>query len=255
MYLSIIIPAYNEGKRIGKTLKMIHAYLKDTSYTYEVLVVNDGSKDDTRKVVEEAMKSMPYLHLLDLPKNGGKGYAVQQGILASKGSYCLFTDADNSTSIDQVEKLFPYLMDGYDIVVSSRHAPGAKIVLPQSKLRIFLGSIFRLIVKTIVPLGINDTQNGFKLFTRAAAFTIFSQQRIFRWAFDVEVLAIAKRLGFKAKEVGIHWINNDQSQMRLKGMIYMLLEILVVRIHLWTGTYYRPVNIPIPSSRIYLVNR
>ncbi len=243
MHLSIIIPAYNEAKRISKTLRAVDAYLRNKNYAYEIIVSNDGSKDGTAAVVQKLTSEILHLRLLDLPKNGGKGYAVQQGILASSGNFCLFTDADNSTSIEQVEKLMPYIAEGYDIVVSSRHAEGAVIAVPQPKTRIFLGTVFRLFVGTLIPTGVYDTQNGFKLFTRQAAFTIFSQQRVFRWAFDVEVLAIAKKLGFKIKEVGITWENDEASQMNFKGMVNSVWELLIVRKNLWTGKYYKPVNI------------
>ncbi len=140
--------------------------------------------------------------------------------------------------------MIPRVTEGYDVVVSSRHLKDSVITTKQPPLRVFLGHMFRLFVATIVPLGLKDTQNGFKLFTRWAAFTIFSQQRIFRWAFDVEVLAIAKRLGFKIKEIPIVWKNDDRSQMNFKGMLNMIIEVLAVRKNLLTGRYYRPVNIP-----------
>lgn len=250
MYLSIIVPAYNEEKRIPRTLRAIHSYMSKQDYDYEIIVANDGSKDHTKEVVLELTKEIPHLIFLDLPKNGGKGYAVQQGILSSKGDFCLFTDADNSTSIEQIEKLLPFIAQGYDIVVSSRHAPGANILIPQPKMRIILGTLFRTFVGILLPTGVYDTQNGFKLFTRPAAFTIFSQQRVFRWAFDVEVLSIAKKLGFNIKEVGITWKNDEASQMNFKGMVNSIWELFIVRKNLWTGTYYKPVNIPLHTTEV-----
>ncbi len=243
MYLSVIIPAYNEEKRISTTLIAVNAYLSQQSYEYEILVANDGSTDKTTEIVEGFQKTIKNLALITIPKNGGKGYAVQQGILASHGDYCLFMDADNSTSIEQVEKLLAAVQQGFDVVVSSRYIKGAVITVPQPPHRVFLSSVFKFFVRALIPTTIKDTQNGFKLFRRPAAFTIFSQQRVFRWAFDVEILAIARKLNFKIKEVPIIWKNDDRSQMNFKGMVNMALEVLAVRKNLWMGHYYRPVNI------------
>jgi len=244
MYLSIIIPAYNEAERIPETLRAVDQYMKTKNWEYEIIVVNDGSKDATGEVVESMRGEISHLYFLNLEVNKGKGHAVQQGMLASNGDLCLFMDADHSTNISELEKMIGAINEGNDIAVSSRHLPDSVITVKQPPLRVFLGHMFRVFVGMIVPLGIRDTQNGFKLFTRWAAFTIFSQQRVYRWAFDVEVLAIAKKLGFSIKEVPIVWKNDDRSQMNLKGMINMLFEVLTVRKNLLTGHYYRPVNIP-----------
>lgn len=250
MYLSIIIPAYNEAKRIGNTLQAVNTYMQKKDWEYEILVVNDGSKDNTAEVVQGLRSSVKHLYLIDLKENRGKGHAVQQGILASNGDLCLFMDADHSTTIDQIERMIPQIANGYDLVVSSRHLKDSVIAVKQPPHRVFLGNMFRLFVSMVVPIGVKDTQNGFKLFTRWAAFTIFSQQRVYRWAFDVEVLAIAKRLGFKIKEVPVTWKNDERSQMNFKGMVSMLLEVFIVRKNLWTGRYYRPVNIPNMDYRV-----
>lgn len=250
MYLSIIIPAYNESERIGETLRAVDSYMQKKNWEYEIIVVNDGSKDNTKEVVEKLKHDVHHLYLTNLEENRGKGHAVQQGMLASNGDLCLFMDADHSTTIEHIEKMIPMVAEGYDVVISSRHLKDSVITVKQPAIRVFLGHMFRLFVSTVVPIGVKDTQNGFKLFTRWAAFTIFSQQRVFRWAFDVEVLAIAKRLGFGIKEVPITWKNDDRSQMNFKGMINMLLEVFTVRKNLLTGHYYRPVNIPNVGYRV-----
>jgi dolichyl-phosphate beta-glucosyltransferase len=162
---------------------------------------------------------------------------VQQGMLSAQGDYRLFTDADNSTTVDQVENLLPYFEQGYDVVVGSRRIKGANIAVKQGALRDFLGGIFRLIVYVLVPLGVRDSQAGFKMFSKKAAEIVFPKQTIFRWAFDVEILAIAKKLGFRIKEVPIRWINDAESHVKLSGMVRMLFEVLRIRWNLWTNKY------------------
>lgn len=237
MFLSVIIPTYNEEKRIAKTLLSINNYLSGQNYEYEILVVNDGSKDTTNEVVGSLGSKIKNLKLIDNKENHGKGWAVRQGMLAASGQYRLFTDADNSTTVDQVESFLPYLEQGYDIVVGSRRISGAQIKVHQSFIRDFLGGVFRLIVHALVPLSVTDSQAGFKIFSKKAAEVIFSKQKIFRWAFDVEILAIARKFGFKIKEAPIIWINDEQSRVKLGGMVKMLFEVLQVRLNLWLGRY------------------
>ncbi len=237
MHLSVIIPAYNEEKRIEKTLLSVDEYLSKQSYDYEILVVNDGSKDGTAEAVENLKSQISNLKSLDNRKNHGKGWVVKQGMLAAQGDHRLFMDADNSTTADQVENFFPFFGQGYDIVIGSRRLRSSVIAVKQPWVRDFLGGVFRLIVQTLVPLGIKDSQAGFKVFSKKAAVAIFPKQTIFRWAFDVEVLAIAKKLGFRIKEVPIKWVNDAESHVKLGGMVRMLFEVLRVRWNLWTGKY------------------
>ncbi len=232
MYLSVIIPCYNEEKRIGKTLEAIHSYLKNQPYQSEIIVVDNGSTDSTAQIVNGFQNSIPNLNILT-EKSHGKGWAVKQGMLFSKGDYRLFTDADNSTDIAQVEKLFKYIHQGYDVVISSRKVAGAILTQAQPISRIWLGNIFAWFVRLVIPLGnIRDTQNGFKLFSSRVASKIFAEQTIYHWAFDVEVLALAKKFGFKIKEVPITWVNDERSKMNIKGMVQMIFEIILIRLHL-----------------------
>ncbi|MBI2063696.1 MAG: glycosyltransferase family 2 protein [Candidatus Yanofskybacteria bacterium] len=237
MYLSIIIPAYNEEKRIEKTLLSVHAYLSRQNYDYEVLVVSDGSKDKTVDLVSSLSSQVKNLKIIDNKQNHGKGWAVQRGMLEAQGDYRLFMDADNSTTIDQVEGFLPFFSQGYDIVIGSRRTVGADIAVKQPWTRDFLGGAFRFIVHTLVPLRVKDSQAGFKAFTRKATEAVFAKQTIFRWAFDVEILAIARKLGFKIKEAPIRWVNDTESKVKLSGMIKMLFEVLQVRWNLWANKY------------------
>ncbi|MDO8654959.1 MAG: glycosyltransferase family 2 protein, partial [bacterium] len=237
---SVIIPAYNEAERIPSTLKAVDEYLRKQSYDYEILVVNDGSKDNTADVVQQMTGSVKDLRLVDRNENRGKGYSVKQGMLAATGDFRLFMDADNSTSVDQVERMWKEFEKGFEVVIGSRDIKGAELPVPQSWVRRRLGDIFNLIVQTISGLwGMWDTQCGFKGFTRKAAEELFSRATIDRWAFDVEILVLAKKRKYKIQEVPVRWINDPNSRVKLSGMIKMLFEVLKIRINLWKGIYGR----------------
>lgn len=246
IYLSVIIPAYNEEKRLPKTLAEIDKYLKKQNYpsvgsgqgNYEILVVNDGSKDKTAEVVRDLMADVKNLRLIDNKENNGKGYVVRQGILEAKGKYRLFTDADNSTSIDQVEKMWPEFERGYEVVIGSRDIKGAVLPIPQSWSRRRIGDIFNLLVQIICGLWrIWDTQCGFKAFSKRAAEDIFPKCKINRFAFDPEILVIAKKLGYKIKEIPVIWINDPESKVKLKNMIKMGLDLIKIRWNLISHKY------------------
>ena len=189
MKLSVIIPAYNEEKRIASTLQNINEYLQKQSYQYEILVLVDGAKDNTAQVVRDLETNMPNARLIDNKENKGKGGVVRQGMLEATGDVRMFMDADNSTTVDHIEKFLPFFEEGYDIVIGSRRIKGSDIAVHQPFIRDFLGGVFRLIVHSIVPLGVTDSQCGFKAFSASATETIFPKQTIMRWAFDVEILA------------------------------------------------------------------
>ena len=228
IYLSVVIPAYNEEKRLPGTLKKISAYLKTQPYSYEIIVVSDGSKDKTAAAANGL--DIKNLTVIDNKENHGKGFVVRQGMLKAKGKYRLFTDADNATSVDQVEKMWSKFSEGFQIVIGSRDIKGANIAVSQPWWRVFLGNIFNLIVQIISGLwGIWDTQCGFKGFTSRAAEDIFSRCRMDRFAFDVEVLSIARILKYKTKEIPVTWINDAESKVNFKSMIKMLFEVLQIR--------------------------
>ena len=239
MYLSIIIPAYNEEKRLPKTLIEIDKYLREQNYEYEIIIVNDGSKDKTAETVKELFSEIRNLKLIDNKENHGKGFVVRQGLLEAKGKYKLFTDADNSTSINQVEKMWPEFEKGYDIVIGSRDVKGAVLDPPQSWIRkVILGEGFKLFRKIIVGLWkIQDTQCGFKALTAKSADDILPKCRINRWAFDPEILVIGKKLGYKIKEVPVVWVNDPDSKVKFKGMMKMGFDLIKVKWNLITRKY------------------
>ncbi|MBI1974975.1 MAG: glycosyltransferase family 2 protein [Parcubacteria group bacterium] len=238
-YLSVIIPAYNEAERLPRTLRAVDEYLVRQPFTYEIIVVNDGAHDNTAEVVRSLKASIRNLKLIDNTENHGKGWVVKQGLLAALGEIRLFMDADNSTSVDHVERMLPLFQQGCDVVIGSRRVKGAKIAVHQSFLREQIGRVFNLIVRIIAGLPYIDTQAGFKAFTVAATEAIFPRQILSRWAFDVEVLVIARRLGFKICEVPITWVNDPKTTVKLRGMIMMFFEVLAVRWNLLRGIYHK----------------
>ena len=238
MYLSIIIPAYNEEKVIAKTLAEADKYLRGQKYEYEIIVISDGAKDRTAEIVEDLLGQIPNLKLINNKENHGKGFVVRQAMLAAQGQYRLFTDADNATTIEQAEKLLPYFKQGYDIVIGSRDARGAVITNPQPWYRRIMGEVFNLMVQIITGLwGIWDSQCGFKMLTSKATQDILPKCRIDRWAFDPEILLVGKKMGYKIKEVPIIWANNPDSKVKLRSTIKMGLDLVKIRINSVMGKY------------------
>lgn len=238
IHLSVVIPAYNEGKKLPHTLPKMYDYLKQQSYDWEILVVSDGSKDNTAQVVRDLSSQIENLRLIDNKENNGKGYVVKQGMLAAKGEYRLFTDADNSTSIDHIERMWPEFKKGHDVVIGSRDIEGAKLAVPQPFWRIMIGNTFNLMVQLMCGLwGIPDTQCGFKGFSEKAAVDIFSRTRVSRFAFDPEILVIAKKMDYKIKEVPVTWVNDKRSSVKFKSMMKMLLDLFEIRLNMIKGLY------------------
>jgi dolichyl-phosphate beta-glucosyltransferase len=230
-FLSVVIPAFNEEGRIGPTLARLEAYLKSRPWTSEVIVVDDGSTDGTAAVAGESLRSSSAGRLIVLPKNLGKGAAVRRGVLEAGGRLVLFTDADLSTPIEEVEKLLPWIEQGFDIVIGSRALPGCDIQVRQKRLREWMGKTFNLLVRLFVIRGIPDTQCGFKLFRSEAARDVFSRVRARGFGFDVEALYIARRLGLAVRQVPVIWCNSPESKVRLiGGSAGMVRDILLVRV-------------------------
>lgn len=226
--LSIVIPTFNEADRIGATLDTVLAYIATLPFASEVVVVDDGSSDQTTSIVRTRMRDVAHFALFEMRRNHGKGAAVCKGMLCARGAWRLFMDADSSTSIEQFERLRPFLQAGIPVVVGSRTAHGALIARPQPPLRRLAGWIFRTTVRVAFALPVTDTQNGFKAFSAHAAEQIFSRVSTQRWAFDIEVLAIAKQLSFVILEVPIEWLNDQQSRMTAADALRMGFDLFKV---------------------------
>ena len=236
-YLSVIIPAYNEVKRLPETLIDIDAKLARAKYSYEILVINDGSTDETVEMVKRFSHIIKNLRLVDNEKNKGKGGVVRQGMLEARGDYRLFTDADNSTTVDQFDNMIPFFKEGYDVVIGSRDVKGAELHPAQPFYKRILGNAGNIFIQVLLLPGIWDTQCGFKCFTRIAAEKVFPLQRINGWGFDVEILALSKALGFRMKEIPVVWVNDLRSQVKLSAYIKVLIETTKVRLWLWQDAY------------------
>src|SRR3989344_2145997 len=236
-YLSVIVPAYNEADRLPLTLVDIDRHLSTKTYTYEIIAVDDGSSDGTQEVAKKFMKLIPDLRVIGYKDNQGKGNAVKMGMLEAKGKYRLFTDADNSTSIDHFDKMIPVLKEGYDIVICSRDVKGSQMHPPQSLLKRMLGNMGNLFIQVLLLPGIRDPQCGFKVFSEEAALKIFALQRIKRWGFDIEALALGKRMGYKIKEIPVYWVNDADSRVKPLAYFQVLFETVKVRWWLWRRVY------------------
>lgn len=237
-YLSIVVPAYNEESRLVPSLQKIHDYLDSRNYDYELIVVSDGSTDRTAEVARRwCLPGFP-LTVIDRKENRGKGYTVREGFERAGGRYVLFSDADLSTPIEEVEKLLPFFQQGFDVVIGSRSLKDSQVLVHQPWYRELMGKIFNRIVQGLAVPGIIDTQCGFKCFSRDAVKKVFPICRIDGFAFDVEILYLARKLGFKIKEVPIRWIDSPRSTISPIGdSLRMFRDILQVRLNDWRGFY------------------
>lgn len=243
--LSVVVPAYNEEERLGATLDRMIAYLSGCPREWEILVVDDGSKDGTTALVEAAAKKHPEVRLLKNDRNRGKGYTVKNGMLSATGDAVLFSDADLSSPIEEVEKLIPHLEHDHDVVIGSRDIIGSKIEVPQPLFRRVMGYSFMVLRDWIAVSGFRDTQCGFKLFRREAAQKIFPQSRVDGFCFDVEILAIAKSMGFRMCEIPVIWRNDDRSKVNPIGdPLKMFLDLFRIRFNILRGVYGKNVEPP-----------
>ncbi|MFN3202859.1 MAG: dolichyl-phosphate beta-glucosyltransferase [Bradymonadia bacterium] len=227
--LSIVIPAYNEAARIGVSLRNTLDYLDAHVPSHEVIVVDDGSSDETAEVVAGMFQGKPHLRVIRYTPNRGKGHAVRTGMLSARGDYVVFTDADGSTPIEEVEKLLFHLQRGADMVMGSRGLPESEIRQRQHIAREMMGRTFNLILRSTVMGGFKDTQCGFKGFTAEAASALFGAAQIDGFAFDVELLLLAKER-FIVKEVPVVWYNAPHSRVSpIKDSAKMLRDVARVR--------------------------
>lgn len=240
-YLSVIIPAYKEGERIGRNLLEIDKYLKGKSFTYEILVVEDGSPDNTAEVARNYALQIPHLRVIDNEENHGKGFVVRQGLLQSKGKYRVFLDADGSTSITHIDTFLPQLEAGYDVVIGSRKIEGSFIQVHQPKHREIMGEGGNWLIRIVLGLwGYPDTQCGFKMLTGEAAEQVASRMVVDRFGFDFELVILSVKLGFKMKQMPVRWMNEEGSTVSLtgpNGFIQVLIDLFKTKWRLLTGAY------------------
>jgi len=237
-FYSIVIPAYNESGRLGATLNRVLAYVHAQGWDAEVIVVNDGSGDNTAEIVRTLAENDPTLRLVENPGNRGKGYSVRNGMLHSKGQIVLFSDADLSSPIEEAPKLLRALEAGADIAIGSRWLRAETQTQRQPLHRQIFGRIFNLLLRLTLGLKFKDTQCGFKAFRQPAVRAIFPQQKIERWGFDPEVLFLARKSGFKVTEVPVAWGHSGGTRIHpLSDGSKMFLEMLRIRWYALSGKY------------------
>ena len=232
MELSVVIPAYNEAHRIGDTLKRIVAFCESQLSEWEVIVVDDGSSDDTEQVVR-AFERVQYIRNVE---NRGKGFSVRRGIMAARCDCVMFTDADLSAPITEASRLLSTIEKGADVAIASRGFDVTTTV-DRTPWRRLMAFSFRLLVRLLVIRGIADTQCGFKMFRQEAARTIFSRQRLHAWGFDVELLYIARRQRLRIEEVPVTWTESSESRLKWYTPLAMVVDLLHIRLNAALGRY------------------
>jgi glycosyltransferase involved in cell wall biosynthesis len=247
-HYSIVVPAYNESARIADCLENVLATVQSEGWDAEILVVNDGSKDDTALIIGDYAKRYPSVRLVDYAENRGKGYAVRTGFRESRGKVVMFTDADLSSPMVEARRLFAAIADGADIAIGSRWLEVSRQTIRQPWYRRFFGRCFNLVTRAVMNLPYKDTQCGFKAFTRDAAIYITPRLKIDRWGFDPEMLFLAGLANFKVREVPVTWAHDARSKISyLKDGLKMLEDMARIRWYSLTGAYrrYKPT---IPST-------
>lgn len=241
MYLSWVIPALNEEKRIEKTLREVDQYLRSKNFAggYEIIVVDSSSQDRTEEIVLGLRKDIAGLRLISLPRTG-KGAAVRKGMLDAAGEYRIFSDADNSTAPEYFDAIEKQFQQGFDVSISSRNpkdVPGAKRDVKEPWYREILGNLGNWVIQIFGVWGIWDTQNGFKACTKKATEDIFSRAKMTGFSFDIEMLALAKKLGYKIGIIPIHWKFDPDSKVTLSAYIKVFIDVFKIRWNLMTGAY------------------
>jgi dolichyl-phosphate beta-glucosyltransferase len=253
-FLSIIIPAYNEALRLPPTLQRVADFLRQQPYRSELIIVENGSTDETTAVVErfcqESLRADdPFcIHLLHTPQ--GKGIAVKEGMLTARGEYCIMSDADLAVPIEEVVKFLPPVLPArsFDVAIASREGPGS-VRYGEPWIRHLMGRVFNFLVRTLAVPGVQDTQCGFKCFTREAMLLVFPLQRIDGWGFDVEILHIATRHNLRLVEVPVHWYYGQNSRIRpIQNTISMVTELLHIRLNGRRGYYEQPAPAPVADN-------
>ena len=229
-FISIVIPTYNESARIIQTLEKIFNYMEKGKNRFEVIVSDDGSRDNTTGVIEQKFSGKSNLRILRRPVNKGKGLTVKEGVVNSKGDVVLFSDADLSTPIEEIDKLLKFIEQGFDVVIGSRNLKDPDVEVQKTAHRFVMGRIFSVLIGLFVFWGTKDTQCGFKMFTRKAADEVFKRQKLEGFSFDVELIYLAKKLGFKVKEVPVNWHESEGTRVKLfRDSAKMTKDILKIK--------------------------
>lgn len=239
MFLSIVIPAYNEEERILETLAEVIDYLKTKNYTHEIIVVDDGSNDGTSQLIKKLASQESNLSLLENKINEGKGFSVRRGMLAARGDLIIFMDADNATPFDQITLFLEKIKEGYDAVIASRYLKDSKILKKQGLFRRLMSRGGNLLFRIVLGLQLTDTRCGFKLFKKEAAKKIFSLQRLKRWGFDTEILLIAKINNLRVGELPVSWYDKKRGKIKpLRDSINSMIEIFKIKCNALRGRYH-----------------
>lgn len=249
--LSVIIPAYNEAERIAPTIRQLGDFLSASELSYEIVVVDDGSSDDTVGVVEALRVEVPHLRAIRTRPNRGKGSAVRVGMLCARGRIRLMTDADGSTPATEIPRLVNPIRVGHtDIAIGSRYADGSSVEQKQPFYRRWWSRLANQVVQATLVPGVVDTQCGFKAFSAEAAEAVFRRTRIDGWAFDLEALALAKRMGFEVLEVAVHWSDDPRSKINpIKDAWRVFREMVTIRRNLRRRVYGR-LEAPDPDNSL-----
>ncbi len=240
-YLSVIMPAYKEGERIGRTLLEIEKYFEGKNYDYEIIIIVDGSPDNTAKIARNYSSQIKNLRVIANSENHGKGYVVRQGLLEAQGKYRLFMDSDGSTSITHLEKFLPEFKNGYDVVIGSRDIEGAFVQIHQPKYKEMFGNMGNWAIRIVLGLWkYPDTQCGFKILSDKAAEAVAGRMVIDRFGFDFEIIALAEKLGFKVKQMPVRWLNEEGSTVTFfgpNGYVQVFIDLFKTRWRLMIGKY------------------
>jgi len=240
-FLSLVFPAYNEGSRIVETLTCAVAYLREHDLDGEVVVVDDGSEDDTAEKARAFAAGHPEVRVLSYTPNRGKGGAVRQGMLAARGQYRVFLDVDLATPLEELANLIPLLEAGADFVIGSRHCRGATLAVKQRPSRRFMGWVFRKLAGALLPLEVTDITCGFKGFTAQTAEELFGAQRERGWAFDAELIFLARKWNLDLRELPVRWYDSGDTRVQpLRNAVESIRELLRIRRRAREGAYAHP---------------
>jgi len=234
-FLSIIIPAHNEENRLPDTLEQVFIFLKEQSFTAEVIVVENGSSDKTLEIAQGFIKQQPNLQVIQSER--GKGAAVKRGMLSAKGAYRFMCDADLSMPVAEIVKFIPPVLANFDIAIASREAKGA-VRYDEPRYRHLGGRVINLLIQLFILPGLNDTQCGFKCFSEKSADDIFNLQTLPGWSFDIELLYIARRHKYRVQEIPIHWVHHPETKVSaVRDAIRMIQDIFRIRANALRGMY------------------